>query len=380
MKKKILALVGFVAALSANLDAQTTKANLLTNPSFEQLSEYAETSPRYKFLGWSYGNQLLLMEDTNAKDGARALKIYPSAGGGYLSPVNEDLDLQTYAVGAAEAFTFSYWYRGDLKYPNLETEVRYYNSSDLYTPLQETIIPESAVTIAGASKNVWTQKEVEIPVAKTIGGKAVTHIAVLLKVLNKSSESGVISVDLFSLTEGGLKKKVELPKPAGLRTSAYEREVELSWQKSIDPDVSWEVVYAGKTVKTQEPKFILASLEPNTQYSIKVCAVKGEDKSAYEELTVRTSSIFKDRADETRVPYLRTLVQNEGNIGKTLNLFYSNLHNGNAKFTYWIDGQKVEPNGYTLQFPTAGEHKLKIRVEESATEVWFLNYNLEIAE
>lgn len=379
MKKKLLVLVAVMATLFAKLDAQTSKPNLLTNPSFETLIPQAEQHPEYKYQGWSRSKQLLLLDDAvSPKDGTRSLKIYPSAGGGYLSPVNDDLDLQTYAVNTAEAFTFSFWYRGTLKYPNLETEVRYYNSSDFYTPLRETIIPESSVT--KPNKKSWTQKTVEIPVVKTIEGKTVTHIAVLLKVLNKSAESGDISIDLFSLTEGGLQKKAELPKPTGLRTSSFEREIELSWQKGIDADVSWELVHADKTYKTTVPKFILPNLEPNTEHLIKVCAVKGGEKSEYEERRVRTNSIFKDKSDDTRVPYLRTLAQNEGNIGKTLNLFYNNLYNGNAKFTYWIDGKTVTPNGYTLDFKTAGKHKLKVRVEESSNEIWFLNYNIDVTE
>lgn len=379
MKKSIWALAALLLSGSANLMAQQTPTNLLTNPSFEKLSEYAEQSPRYKYEGWSYGAQLLLMEDTQKpKDGTKSLKIYPSAGGGYLSPVNDDLDLQTYQVGSAEAFTFSFWYRGSIKHPNLETEVRYYNDSDLYTPLQETIIPESAVT--KPNNNTWLQKVVEIPIPKNLNGKAVTHIAVLLKVANNSRESGDISVDLFSLTSGGVKVKVDVPKPMGVKNNAYEREIELSWEKSLDPEIRWEIIEGSNTYQTTTPNFILTKLLPNKEYKIKICAVKGEDKSEYTELAVRTSSILKDRNDDTRVPYLRTLAQSDGYTSKVLRLYYNNLYNPDAKFTYWIDGTEVKPNKDVLNFNTVGNHRLKVRIEESPEEIWFLNYNLEITE
>lgn len=378
MKKTFLALVAMLSAASVlPLAAQTKGTNLLTNGSFEKYKGSADAPMRYRYEGWSISDQIFAQEAAEAQDGSKAIKMYVSSGGS-ITPINDKLMAKTFEIGTAKTFTLSFWHKGVLRKPNLATIVKYYNASDLEIPIREIQIPGSQVP---ENQSSWAKKVVEIPTTVDNlpeGSKPITHISFYIEVRSDYRDRGEIAIDNFSLVKSGEAAKVEIKKPQNVKAQAFEREVELSWEPSLDKDISWEVTVAGKTYTTKTPSYIVAGLEPKTPYSIEVRTVKGAEKSEAETIKGTTQSLYKDASEDTRLPYLRTITRTEGNTGKVLNLFYNGLVNSNAKFTYWVDGQQVTPTNHQLTFDSTGKKMLKIKIEESASDIFILNYIIQV--
>lgn len=365
-----MTLAVLLAAMTTQLFAQQRNTdNLWRNPSFEDANG-AKT-------GWHFGSQIWTQEDTsNPKDGAKAISMYVSFGG-MISSLSTDGALAKYAIEGADAFNLTYWYRGKIKKPNLGVVVRYYTSAAADMHSFELDVPSSAVQ--PTSNDQWVQKEVVIPTTIP-SGAAVSHIVVMLNLKADTRDTGSIVIDHFSLNRVYNKPAIVVNKPDGLKATAYQREAELTWEGSIDPEVSWEIEHNGKKIQTKTPSYLLTGLEPQREYNIKVVAKKEDVTSDAAELKVSTQSPYRSKDDEERIPYLRTITRSEGQVRKTINLFYNDLYNGNAKITYYFDGVEIKPTGYQLTFPATGKHTLKVHIEESASEVWTLNYNLNINE
>lgn len=369
MRKMFLTLAVLLTALSGQLFAQQrNEGNLWKNPSFEDANG-AKT-------GWHFSSSIWTQEDTsNPKDGSKAISMYVSFPG-TISSLSSDGSLAKYAIEGADAFNFSFWYRGKTRKPNLTTVVRYYTSEGQEAHVHEMDIPASAVH--PTSTDEWMQKEITIPTSIP-SGTAVTHLVVMLRLQSDTRDTGSIVIDHFSLNRVYTKPLIVVNKPEGLKANEYQREAELSWEGSIAPEVSWEVEFGGKKFETKTPKYLLTGLEPKNEYPVKVIAKKGEVTSnEAAELIVRTQSTYRSKDDEERIPYLRTITRSEGQVRKALDLFYNDLHNGSAKITYWLDGTEVKPTGHQLTFPSEGKHALRIRIEESPSEIWILNYTIQV--
>ncbi|KGN74318.1 hypothetical protein HQ47_04460 [Porphyromonas macacae] len=377
MKKIVLALVLGCLLIPKNLLAQEDK-NLWYNPGFEIKGDYfgEETFHRWVLKGAPITK--FNFETENPHGGKYCLKLFPTDKV-FLSLLDKDEDLgERYSIKAGETLTLSYWHRGDLDVQAMEVFIKVYNETEKFEPILEKKLPGSKVI----TSKEWAKKVISITVnqedlPENKRTEKISFIEIKFEVPFVFNSKKIIYVDDFSLIRGGEKPGTELEEPKTINTKAYEREIELSWDEVTDKDITWEVVANGNTYPTNKPTYLLHTLEPSKEYTVKVCAVKGKDKSKYKEVKVRTSSIFKEDNDITRVPYLRTLNAFD-NAPQTLNLFYSDLYNASAKFTYWIDGVKVTPEGYQLKFPKKGKQELKVRIEESTDKVWTLTYNLDV--
>lgn len=373
-----LALAGLLAPKS--LWGQADKQNLWYNPGFEIKDEY-RGEPIYD--RWSFNGQPITNFNFNTEkphSGANSLKLFPTAKGA-LSIYDADWDLlQRYPAKSGDVFTLSYWHRGSLNVDALEVTIRAYSAKDKYSPILEKTIAGSKVL----TQQDWAKKTVAIRIDNAdrkadMQDQEIAFFEISLEMPFVFNSDKVIYLDDFELIEGAPEPEVKLEAPAVINTAAFEREIELSWQADTDKQVTWEVVVGDQTFPVSQPNYILTGLEPRKDYTIKVCSVKGQHKSAYKEIKTSTSLILKNEDDETRLPYLRTL-NSAGTASQTINLFYSDLYRAKeAKFTYWINGREVKPEGYKLTFPQKGENQeLKIRIEEAPSQIWELTYILEI--
>lgn len=364
----MMTLAVLLAAMTTQLFAQQRNtSNLIQNPGFE---EGANGHDHWKFISF-FGE-----EDTQKpKTGQRALKVN-IGGSATLTPKNSEGASMRYAIDGADSFTFSYWYRGAMNKGEVFTAVEYYAAEGDTRYKHYLKVPGSSISSATEE---WTKQEFSIPTT-TPKGDAVSHIVIYMEFKVRFGGFATLYFDDFSLNRVYTKPAIVVNKPEGLKAAAYQREAELTWEGSIDPEVSWEVQADGKSYTTKTPNYILTGLEPQREYNIKVVAKKEDVTSDAAELKVTTQSPYRSKDEEERIPYLRTVTRSEGQVRKTINLFYNDLYNGNAKITYYFDGVEIKPTGYQLTFPATGKHTLKVRIEESASEVWTLNYNLNINE
>lgn len=382
--KKLLSIFALVCLFVPHvLFGQTEQENLWYNPGFEKLGSHHDDPI---FDRWSLrGNYIgkFNFEQSNPHSGNYCLRLFPNERV-FLSIFGEDeddLNLEKFPIKAGEKMTFSYWHRGTLDKLALELTVRVYND-----PKDEPILTKKIIGSGVRTQAEWAEKVIPIVInqedlPKEKRGEKISWIEILLEVPFVFNSPKVIYVDDFSLIRGERMPKVELEAPRSLDHTAYEREIELAWDQVLDAEVSWEVEAAGKTYQTKENRFTVPDLEPATEYTVKVRARKGTHKSSDQVIKVRTAAISKTVDDVTRLPHLRTLSK-QGVAKKVIHLFYQDLYKEpQTKFSYWINGQKVEPQGHTLTFPRIGEHQeLKIEIRESADRVWMLTYDLEVVE
>lgn len=385
MKRIIFALALAFAGLSLpkTLSAQSQQ-NLWLNGGFEEgLDQYYTTHPKYwNVSGPLFGLKYSVLSTDNPHSGTHCIELYP--GGGYITIFDDDWDLaRKFPAKEGDVFILTYWYRGTHSKPTLRPHFRLYNSGDLYDPLSETIQTSSMVTTKGEWQMhtvKFTVSKADIPANKQSKSIDFADFLFYVPQYTGSGTAGSIFLDDVSLVRGSAKPQVVVPVPSEVQGTAFERELELSWGASADKDVSWEVLVGGQTYKTTKPDYILTELSPNTSYEVKIRAVKGENKSEYKTLNLKTKAVNKDANDDTRLPYLRT-ISPDGAVKKTLNLFYLDLHkSASTQFTYWVDGTAVQPSGHQLSFPTTGKHVLKVRVNEGGDKVWTLVYKVNVSE
>lgn len=383
MKKIALALALGCLLLPKSLLADGEK-NLWYNPGFEELQDNKENMPKR----WNIPLQLHSLKQNaplvkeNPHEGKHCIELSP--GGARVGIWDDKYDFdQKFDAKEGDIFEVSYWHRGNMIKPTMAIEVRYYGKSGGYSAIHSRTIPNSMVQ----TQTEWRQHTVKFKISKedlpeAKRGEEIAFIDIKFYVptiVALGKDPGSIFLDDLSLTKKEPKPEIILTTPT-VKGRSYQREIELAWDKGLDNEVSWEIVVnGGEAISVKEPNYTITALTPNTSYKVKVRTVKEKITSAYsEELTIKTEDLDRTETDETRLPYLRTLSP-EGTTNQTIKLFYNDLyHASQAKFTYWIDGQEVAPKGYLLTAPKKGKQELKVRIEETPTQVWILTYNLDI--
>ena len=170
-----------------------------------------------------------------------------------------------------------------------------------------------------------------------------------------------------------------LAPPENLKAKTQQRELELSWLPTAEPEVSYEVKVNGKvTGTTTGTNFVVTQLAPGTSYNIEVVTLKNNTRSAKAAtLNTATEALTHAVNDENRIPYLYKVREN-GTCPRALPLFWKELADANAKITYWVDDQQQEPTDGRLLFPKSGEHFLHILIVESDGREWELDYQLNV--
>lgn len=164
-----------------------------------------------------------------------------------------------------------------------------------------------------------------------------------------------------------------------------QREFAVQWEKSADAIDGYEVEVAEvngtatqspKTYTTTGTSYTFEGMEPGKTYQVRVRSTKGEAKSEYSSaFKVQTKALGEFTQDG--IPFLST-VNEDGSAPQNLPLYFLELKNPEAKLTCFIDDQEVAPTNKILQFPSTGNHTLRIIVEEAEDRIWELSYELNI--
>lgn len=164
-----------------------------------------------------------------------------------------------------------------------------------------------------------------------------------------------------------------------------QREFAVQWEKSTDEVDGYEVEVAEvngtatqspKTYTTTGTSYTFEGMEPGKTYQVRVRSTKGEAKSEYSAAFKVQTKALGEFTNEG-IPFLST-VSEDGSAPQNLPLYFLELKNPEAKLTCFIDDQEVAPTNKILQFPSTGNHTLRIIVEEAADRIWELSYELNI--
>ena len=212
---------------------------------------------------------------------------------------------------------------------------------------------------------------------------------------NQEVANFLIDIDNVSMTliegkegEPNLPKLVvpNAPTAKSLGTTYIQREFAVQWEKSTDEVDGYEVEVAEvngtatqspKTYTTTGTSYTFEGMEPGKTYQVRVRSTKGEAKSEYSEAFKVKTRALGEFAYEG-IPFLST-VNEDGSAPQNLPLYFMELKNPKAKLTCFIDDQEVTtPTNKILQFPSTGNHTLRIIVEEAEDRIWELSYELNI--
>lgn len=211
---------------------------------------------------------------------------------------------------------------------------------------------------------------------------------------NKEVANFLIDIDNVSMTlieghegEPNLPKLVvpNAPTAKSLGTTYIQREFAVQWEKSTDAVDGYEVEVAEvngtatqnpTTYKTTDTSYTFEGMEPGKTYQVRVRSTKGEAKSEYSAAFKVQTKALGEFTNEG-IPFLST-VNEDGTAPQNLPLYFLELKNPEAKLTCFIDDQEVAPTNKILQFPSTGNHTLRIIVEEAEDRIWELSYELNI--
>ena len=212
---------------------------------------------------------------------------------------------------------------------------------------------------------------------------------------NQEVANFLIDIDNVSMTliegkegEPNLPKLVtpKVPTAKSLGTTYIQREFAVQWEKSTDEVDGYEVEVAEVNgTATQNPKTYTTTdtsytfeegITPGKTYQVRVRSTKGEAKSEYSEAFKVPTRALGEFTNEG-IPFLST-VSEDGTAPQNLPLYFLELKNPDAKLTCFIDEQEVAPTKKILQFPSTGNHTLRIIVEEAEDRIWELSYELNI--
>ena len=213
---------------------------------------------------------------------------------------------------------------------------------------------------------------------------------------NQEVANFLIDIDNVSMTliegkegEPNLPKLVapKAPTAKSLGGMNYtQREFAVQWEKSTDEVDGYEVEVAEvngtatqspKTYTTTGTSYTFEGMEPGKTYQVRVRSTKGEVKSEYSAAFKVQTKALGEFTNEG-IPFLST-VSEDGSAPQNLPLYFMELKNPAAKLTCFIDDQEVTtPTNKILQFPSTGNHTLRIIVEEAEDRIWELSYELKI--
>ena len=212
---------------------------------------------------------------------------------------------------------------------------------------------------------------------------------------NQEVANFLIDIDNVSMTliegkegEPNLPKLVvpNAPTAKSLGTTYIQREFAVQWEKSTDAVDGYEVEVAEvngtatqnpTTYKTTDTSYTFEGMTPGKTYQVRVRSTKGEAKSEYSAAFKVQTKALGEFTNEG-IPFLST-VSEDGSAPQNLPLYFLELKNPEAKLTCFIDDQEVTtPTNKILQFPSTGNHTLRIIVEEAEDRIWELSYELNI--
>lgn len=345
MMKNIFLLLFFCPFL---LKAQN---NLIENGDFEKYQNR-------RFTYWHFDTTLSVEKSSNAHNGNNAAQIYAN-GGSFRITKNAEYNVIDVEEGAE--YTFSYWVKSN-QVANIQPIITWYRENNRINDEKLNFF---------SSTTQWKQYTHTITIPADVD-----KIGIAFYIPSQEGQTLFFDDISFIYKKGATS---ELTPPTGITYQSYQREILLSWHKSINKNTKWEIVIDNQSpIKVNNTSYIIENLKPNTTYSIKIRATKGGIFSNYSKtLNITTQRLSTSVNDENRIPHLRTL-SNDAEASQTISLYYNDLAVENAEITYFIDGNKVQPIGNTLTFPKKGKQNLKIIIKETNDREWELEYKMTI--
>ena len=192
----------------------------------------------------------------------------------------------------------------------------------------------------------------------------------------------VILIVFLSMVLLGTAFAQQMRPPQQLRIeNAYQREADLLWNKSLQTDIEWEIRLEGfPPMRTTDVRYTLEKLEPDTEYTVKVRMVKGNEHSAFSTLKFKTKPLNFKVDSPQRVPYLRS-IRIDAVCSRELPLYYTDLANSDAHITYKLNGNAVEPidNRLILDTPNYTD-KLEVLIDEGDNRQFRLIYFVNVSK
>lgn len=170
--------------------------------------------------------------------------------------------------------------------------------------------------------------------------------------------------------------------PRGLKSTAFQREAELTWYATTLTDIEWEILLDGREpIRSKHNGCTIDGLEPATTYTARVRMVRGAETSTAVEETFTTQSLQRSLTDENRIPYLRT-VRINGRCPKVLPLYFNELGSATASISYRLNGEEVVPKSdNTLLIDTPHyQDRLEIKIDEGGGRTFHLTYFLSVMD
>ncbi len=340
--------------------------NLIKNPSFEELRDNNK-----KAENWSFEiSSATKATNINPHEGQWCMMFYAYSGSISNYVLNPKIGKNVWEyvkVEEGQSYRLSYWLRADKVQNNV------YPSIAWRTDLGAKVSNPMEDKIAHLSTE-WKQEVVEFTVP---AGAEYLGISFGVKTVPNGGYIYIDDVVLVKTSDGS--GQVTLSTPQDLVIEKHQRELEVQWNKGLVEGMSWDIrLNGGDLIKVDKPFYTFTDLEPNTQYQVEVRCHKGNNYSEFTTpKSVTTTDYSYGRDDLERIPYIRT-IDEFGACSQTIQLYFVNLYNKNAKITYLFDGEELKPQGKTLTFPKTGRHCLEVIIEEDETHSWHLDYKLII--
>ena len=181
----------------------------------------------------------------------------------------------------------------------------------------------------------------------------------------------------------------EVLPPMGVKKTAYQHEIEVSWLPSTDEDVTWQAqLDDGKIIDLgKKNSLTFKRLVAGQSYVVSIWGVKGNSLS--EKVVEKISTVPFEYAenDIRRIPYLKT-ISDDGYCWRYLKLYFYELYKLDATITYKQDGKTITPNEEgVLELswkPTVSEYydkaELEIMIDEGGGKKWTLTYQLMVSK
>ncbi|WP_431431714.1 carbohydrate binding domain-containing protein [Bacteroides hominis] len=353
--KLLLLIIIFMSAIIIQVKAQKENINIIPNGGYEEWIDGGQP------IGWRVASDFSpeqVQERRPESPGIYALKIWLNGGSIYLA--------QPVSVKAGKQYTFSFWYKGNAANNEIAVTLLWYDNGRIKG--REKVLSVRTV------RDEWRKAEGVVTIPENV------HSMGMGVKTQRAYQAYMLFDDMsMVLKRSGPDIPSVLEAPHNLRIKAYQSEMEISWDKAMDEEVKWEVMFDGKIETiTSGNSYMKTKLKPASEHHVKVRAVKGKEFSPYAERKGVTEEMRKSENSEDRIPYLRTITPDGSCKGRFLKLYYNELANPDAKISYKLNGVVIEPQNNTLEFPEFEgfykQFRLEIYIDEGEGCEWEILY------
>lgn len=369
--KGILALVSMLYAPGLSQAFAQVDNNLIYNGDFE--GKWSGSLNSELPDGWGGGRvPASNMENQNRPGGkgSKSLRFNMIQGTLNLIHGNEGWRVSVVPVEAGATYELRLWAK-----PSVDANVSV-TMNGHHSPVDDEIFRGKIFEKSFSFKaGEWSEGVAEVKIPEGDINSSTFSIEIPLK----NNGNALLLLDDISLVrKGGVTPPQEnKPQaPQGLNGVAQQREIEMTWQPAADSHAKY-MLKVGNHDYTEIPvtsPYTIEGLTPATNYTIKMKAILNGVESEEVSKEVKTLGFSSTEV----IPYLYK-IDNYGVInGREMKLYFNDLKNTDATFTYMIDGLTVSPVNGVLTFPDfsseSKKFKLEIHINEGNGKDWKLIY------